>query len=192
MNPVAVLLYPGCIFFEIALAAETLAKRREILYYTPQGEAHHASNGARLLAHGTYDELADATPAAVLVPGGDARAIVPSGMANRALQACAKRGAILAGICAGSLVLAGAGLLKGRRGTHNYTLEHCDPAKVAATAPYWEGMVFERADLVVDGPIITAQHWAYVRFAAAVAQALGDMDHDKALAFVAKNRGSSE
>lgn len=34
---VAVLLYPGCIFFEITLAAETLAGRRTLSCCTPDG-----------------------------------------------------------------------------------------------------------------------------------------------------------
>ena len=37
-SEVAVLLYPGCIFFEVALAAETLAARLPVRCYTPTGE----------------------------------------------------------------------------------------------------------------------------------------------------------
>lgn len=34
---VAVLLYPGCIFLEIAPALELLAPRCDVLFYTPDG-----------------------------------------------------------------------------------------------------------------------------------------------------------
>ena len=45
----------------------------------------------------------------------------PSGQA--CLRAAASSDALLAGICAGALELAAAGLLRGRRATHNDTLE---------------------------------------------------------------------
>ena len=170
----AVLLYPGCIFFEIALAAETLAEHLSVLYYTPDGQPHVASNGARIDAAGDFEALAAAPVAAVLIPGGDPKSILlPVALAAVPLRAQAARGALLAGICAGNLVLASAGLLAGRRGTHNYTIEHASPEQVAATARYWQGMDFERANLVQDGQLITAQPWAYRQFAAAVARHLG-------------------
>lgn len=46
---VAVLLYPGCVFFEIALAAETLGQHLPVRYYALGGEPLRASNHVRLL-----------------------------------------------------------------------------------------------------------------------------------------------
>jgi transcriptional regulator GlxA family with amidase domain len=166
----AVLLYPGCIFFEVALVTETLAEHMPVRYYTPDGQVHIASNGAHIGASGDFEALSKATVVAVLVP---------------ALRAQAERGALLAGICAGSLVLASAGLLAGRRGTHNYTNEHAPPEKVAATAKFWQGMRFERANLVQDGQLITAQPWAYRQFAATVAKQLGVLQPEAAAALEA-------
>ena len=178
---VAVLLYPGCIFFEIALAVETLARTSAVRYYTPDSKAHEASNAAVVASSGDYQALAEAAPLAVLIPGGDPRSILlPENLARHALQAAADRGALLAGICAGNLVLAASGLLRGRRGTHNYTLEHAAPQSVQATAPLWEGMAFERANLVQDGRVITAQPWAYRQYAAAVARELGVLTANEA------------
>ena len=182
-SEVAVLLYPGCIFFEIALATETLAEHVAVRYYTPDGQTHLASNGAHIHARGSFADLTSAKVAAVLIPGGDPRSIlVPKRLATQSLQAQAQCGTLLAGICAGSLVLAAAGLLRGRRATHNYTAEHAPAEAVAATAALWEGMHFERANLVQDGRIITAQPWAYRQFAAAVAKQLGVLDPQAAIA----------
>ena len=177
-RPVAVLLYPGCVFQEIALAVEVLAPHRPLRYLTPDGAAHRASNGARLQADGDYGWLDTGAVAAVLVPGGDPGSIVPSGRARAGLQAAAARGAWLVGICGGNLVLAAAGVMDGCRGTHNYTAEHASPEAVALTAPYWAGLRFERANLVVDAEHrrITAQPWADRDLAAALAQALGVLD----------------
>lgn len=178
---VAVLLYPGCIFFEIALAVDTLAQHMPVRYFTPDGRDHVASNGAHIRADGDFRALARCSAAAVLVPGGDPGSIiVPERLATIPLQAQAQAGVLLAGICAGSLVLASAGLLNGRRGTHNYTAEYASAEQVDSTSELWKGMLFERADLVEDGQFITAQPWAYRAYAAAVARRVGVLSQDAA------------
>jgi len=178
---VAVLLYPGCIFFEIALATETLAKHLPVRYYTPDGQPHQGSNGSTISSAGDLSALKSASTRAVLVPGGDPRALLlPTAIATEALQAQAGAGAVVAGICAGNLVMASAGLLQGRRGTHNYTAEYAPPDKVTATHAFWTGMHFIRANLVQDGNIITAQAWAYRQYTAAVGRALRVLSEDEA------------
>ncbi len=188
----AVLLYPGCVFFEIALAVELLAESHDVRYFTPHGERHVASNGAFLVPHGSYGSLAAAAVVCVLVPGGNPDAIITGGLANECLVAAREHGAIMAGICAGNLVLASAGLLRGKRATHNYTVEYAPAEIVAVTAPLWEGMAFERADVVVDDGVITAQPWAYVEFAAAVAKKLGILSAAKVDRYIAYHRRTNE
>jgi putative intracellular protease/amidase/quercetin dioxygenase-like cupin family protein len=171
---VAVLLYPGCIFFEIARATEQLAPHAEIGWFTPDGAPHAASNGATLQARGDYAALAAWAPAAVLVPGGHPDSILrPIDRAAAALQAAAAGGALLAGICAGNLVLASAGLLRGRRGTPNDGTAQAPPEVVAATRAFWDGMQVVDAELVVDSRVITAPAQAWQAYADAVATALG-------------------
>ena len=177
----AVLLYPGCSFFEIALAAETLAAHMPVRYFTPDGRRHAASNGTSIEVDGDIKQLEAEDAGVVLVPGGDPRALlVPEVIAASALQARAEAGSVVAGICAGNLVMAASGLLRGRRGTHNYTAEHASPEQVATTARYWEGLQFVRADLVQDGNLITSQPWAYRRYAAQVARAVGVLSESEA------------
>jgi hypothetical protein len=48
-----VLLYPGCIFLEVAAAVELLSEHCEMGYFTPRGESHDASNGVRMVATGS-------------------------------------------------------------------------------------------------------------------------------------------
>ncbi len=64
---VAVLLYPGCIFFEVALATELLAKSFDVLFFTPDGKQHLASNGSVLQAFGSYADLESLEVACVLI-----------------------------------------------------------------------------------------------------------------------------
>jgi aminoglycoside phosphotransferase (APT) family kinase protein/putative intracellular protease/amidase len=176
---VAVLLYPGCTYFEVEAAVNVLAQHREVLHFTPSGSALADATGKILDAQGSYADLERSEVDCVLVPGGDPGSIIPQQQATAALRRAANHGAVMAGICAGNLVLASAGLLKGVRATHNYTPEYASPVDVAATAPYWDGILFERADLVEDGNRITAQHWAHEKFAVAVARQLGLANHSE-------------
>lgn len=169
----AVLLYPGCIFLEIAAAVDLLAAHGTVRYFTPDGGPHRASNGATISADASLAALVDSPPRCVVVPGGNPGADIDPSTATPCLVAAHDAGALLAGISAGSLVLARTGLLRGRRVTHDCAPGQASPEVVAQTALWWEGSVFEHADVVVDGPFITAQHWARDEFAGAIAQALG-------------------
>jgi hypothetical protein len=80
--------------------------------------------------------------------------------------------------------------LRGRRGTHNYTSAFAPPAVVEATAPFWQSMQYVAADLVIDGRLITAQHWADAGYAATVARALGLIDGTAATLLVERHRRS--
>lgn len=182
---VAVLLYPGCVFFEVALALEILARRSSVAFYTPDGLAHQASNGATLQVAGSYGDLERTQLDCVLVPGGDPASIIPGGLAAACLHAQRAGGALIGAICAGALVLASAGLLRGVRATHNYTPEHASPEAVEFTQHFWEGSQYVRADLVSDRGIITAQPWAYAKFAAAIAEELGVLSASQSAALIA-------
>lgn len=183
---VSVLLYPGSAFFEVALAVEVLAPHFNVLYYSPDGAPHTASNGANMAVAGGFRELEVAPTVAVLVPGGDPGSIlVPNNMARSCLVAAHERSALVAGICAGNLVLAAAGLLRGRCGTHNYTSRYASPEQVRTAAPYWEGMRYEHANVVQDGTVITAMPWAYREFAATVGRSLGVLSPERASALEA-------
>jgi hypothetical protein len=63
------------------------------------------------------------------------------------------------------LLLARAGLLKGRRFTHGYG--------PASPLPYWKDGTYEDQPVVVDGRIVTAKPQAYIEFAIEVLYAAG-------------------
>ena len=180
-SEISVLLYPGCIFFEVALAVEVLASHHDVRYYSPDGKDHLASNGATIRAHGSYRNLEAAQSVALLLPGGDPGSIlVPENLARPCLCVAHERSALIAGICAGNLVIAASGLLRGRRGTHNYTPKYASPEQVETAAPYWDGMTYEHADLVHDGSIVTAMPWAYRKFASRLGHLLGVLSESEA------------
>jgi transcriptional regulator GlxA family with amidase domain len=178
---VAVVLYDGCVFFEIALALEILARTHPIICYTPNGETHRSTNGIDIEARGDYQALAKTAHACVLVPGGNPDSVlIPTNIVAGALIENADRGALVAGICAGNLVLASAGLLRGQRATHNYTAEHASHEIVDATKGFWETIEFVNDPVVRSGSFITALPWAYREFATEVAMALGSISNTEA------------
>jgi transcriptional regulator GlxA family with amidase domain len=165
MKTVAVMLYAGCIYKEVEASVEALRGAVRLLHLSPDGHDIESDDGQRPVIDGSYAVLEQREVDCVLIPGGDPASIIESRLSAPPLQAAANRGALMAGICAGNLVLAEAGLLKDHEGTHNYTLEHAPREKVEATAPFWAGMRFVNADVVEDRKRITAQPWADVQLA---------------------------
>jgi putative intracellular protease/amidase len=185
MKLVAVLLYPGCIFFEIAAAVELLAQHGRVQYFTPDGIPHESSNGACIVAAGSYADLAGLAVDVVLVPGGNPDSIMELRLANKCLQAAYAQGAVLAGICAGVLVVAATGLLAGRRAAHNYTAEFAPVHTVNFVSPLFQRVIYERANAVIDGRLISAQPWAVFEFAALIGEALGLMNDEERAKYLA-------
>ena len=174
-SKVIVVLYPGCIFFEIALAAELLAEKYEILYTTPDGTYHHASNGSLIRAETSYKQIELDDCAAILIPGGDPGSIQDNEDIDKILQMAAKENIILAAICAGPFVLAKAGLLKGKRIAHGYKKKQLDFLK-----SYFEGVELTNEKFVCDGNILTAKPDAHIDFAVEIACRLDVVDAAKA------------
>jgi putative intracellular protease/amidase len=187
---VAVVLYPGCIFFEISAVSELLADRCEVKFLSSHDSIHVASNGSRILTDGILvdpRELSDGFDA-IIVPGGNPDSIVEPHTVDSFITCAYDSGAIIAGICAGSLVIANAGLTMGVRITHNYTDRYAPPEIVAAAAPIFDGSIYEESDVVVDSNVITAQPWASIKFAATVARQLGVLSQDEYAAYLGSHR----
>ncbi len=160
MTTVAVMLYAGCIYKEVEASVEALRGAVRLLHLSPDGKAIESDDGRRPVIDGSYAVLEQRAVDCVLIPGGDPGSIIENALSAGPLRAAARQGALMAGVCAGNLVLAEAGLLKDHEGTHNYTVDRAPLEKVEATAPFWAGMKFVSADIVEDRKRITAQPWA--------------------------------
>jgi putative intracellular protease/amidase len=101
----------------------------------------------------------------VIIPGGNTTAVLDNKTLVWIIQKANEAGATFGAICAGPLLLARAGLLKGRRFTHGYGPN--------ASSPYWRDGTFVDKPVVVDGNIITAKADAYIDFAIEVLYAAG-------------------
>ena len=164
-----VIFYPDCIEFEAILAAQVLrGENLTIDVATPDGADYMGPCGMVLRATHSYAEVHPEEYRVVIVPGGDTETVLDNNTLIGILRAANDAGATFGAICAGPLLLARAGLLKGRRFTHGYGAD----SKLAD----WEGGSYTDEWVVVDGNIVTAKPQAYIDFAVDVLYAAGLRD----------------
>jgi 4-methyl-5(b-hydroxyethyl)-thiazole monophosphate biosynthesis len=173
-----VLLYPGAVSFEVMLAVELLGS---VEVATSNDAAHIDASGLTISPTVTLARAITGGHQTVLVPGGNPDTIAGDHRIHELLANAAARSAIIGGICAGVVVLADAGLLTGRRITHNYGPATAPPEVVAATEHLWSDTTVLDQPVVVDeqaeaATIITANPWAYVDFATTVGRLAGCFD----------------
>jgi 4-methyl-5(b-hydroxyethyl)-thiazole monophosphate biosynthesis len=161
-----VIFYPDCIEFEAILAAQVLhGENLAIDIATPDGSDYLGPCGIALRATHSYADVRAEEYQVVIVPGGDTGSVLENEILVGILRAAHDAGATLGAICAGPLLLARAGLLKGRRFTHGYGPD--------SPLPYWRDGSYEDQPVVVDGNIVTAKPQAYIDFAIEVLYAAG-------------------
>lgn len=170
---VGVVLYDGCIFFEVALALKLVAEKFKIVALTPDGSIHHASNGLQFSNTTPYKDLDVSSCAGLLVPGGDPESIVENKDVMAMIQKVHSSKKAIAAICAGPSILGMAGILKGRRIAHGYQQEQIDFLK-----EIFHGVELTNESLVHDGNILTAKPSHHIDFAVEFANRLGIVPDD--------------
>ena len=167
-------LYPGCISLEVALVAELLSEKYEIVTATPDGQDLTASSGLPIKTHLSYAQVSLENCKAVIVPGGDPGSIIENTDISRILIEANKQGLLVGGICAGPSVLAKAGILKGRKIAHGYEQEQIDFLK-----DIFSDVTLTDEQFVIDGNIVTAKPDAHIDFAVEIACRLDAVDASK-------------
>lgn len=147
---IALVLYPGCDLHDLAALLQGLRPLEEVARVTTVAERiRPLSTGGslRLLAERTFAELP--SPEILIVPGGATSAV--AAMTDRHLtdylRSAATHAETLAAVGFGALLLAAAGILKGRAATTQ-----------AAYAQTLQGLGahYTAQDLVLDGNLLTA------------------------------------
>lgn len=104
------------------------------------------SGGMRIMPTTTLD-AAPTAPTMILVPGGDTGVLLADDRAMASLQRLGRAARIVTSVCSGSIALAAAGLLDGKRATSHWSVRHLLPGYGA----------IEVDDRVVeDGNVLTA------------------------------------
>lgn len=118
MNGVVV-LYPGCIYFEVAAAVSMLS---DFLKFTFVSEARGLIadlHGLKIQAELAYGDVDLNTTACVIVTGGDIGSTLKSEELDHFLNRCGEvEHLTVAGICNSAFLLAKSGVLDGKRCTH--------------------------------------------------------------------------
>lgn len=172
---VVVILYPGCIFFEMALVIELLAEKYQIVFATPDGSDHDASNGSLVRANTSYLNIDLTNCRAILIPGGDPELIKDNKIIFDVIQSANDKELWLAAICAGPLVLAKASVLRGKKIAHGYNSKQLEFLQ-----SYFDGVQITEEKFICDGNIITAKPDAYIDFAVEIACRLSVVEASKA------------
>lgn len=168
---IAVVLYPGCIFFELALALELVARKVSVDVLTPDGKPIATSTHLTVSATKAYRDAYAADYAAVLVPGGDASSVKDSSDLDDFLRAANYKNILIAAICFGPVLLAKAGVLKGRTVSHGLVV-----SQIEAFAAIFAGSRLVDDPVTNDANILSAKPWAHIEFAAHFARRLGALD----------------
>ncbi len=173
----AVLLYPGCTVAEtIELTTRLGGLGVEVTHVGATVGPIRDRSGLSMNPDGPIGDLDPATVDVLVLPGGDPEVIVEDDRVLDVVASVAGNGGRVAGICAGVLVMAAAGLTAGRSITHNYRQPWAGPEIARFVDRFWAGATVEPdpgVGVVVDGPIITALPNATVEFALTVCQELG-------------------
>jgi putative intracellular protease/amidase len=109
-----------------------------------------------------------------MVPGGDTHAVIENATLEKILQMANAANILIGAICAGPLLLAKAGILKGRKFTHGFGDHYQD-----FLAPYWDGADSVDESVVVDGNIVTAKPEAHIDFGVMLARMTEAIADDK-------------
>lgn len=177
---VVALLYPGCTVAEIAPVTTRLADGGAQVRHVAVDDAVIVDrSGLGLQPDTRVAEVERADVDALIIPGGDPERIMGEPVVQTLVAEVHRSGGIVAGICAGVLVMADAGLLAGRSITHNYRPPWAPAAVVDFVAPLFDGVHVEEdrtVGVVVDDRLITALPNATVEFTLAVCSGLGLYD----------------
>ncbi len=163
--------YDGFAEFEIALVLLNLGDL----------EWHHAANenrpyrsleGQTFLVNHTLEAIDPKSIDLLVIPGGDSMPLFEVDHLKTFIEDCVSSGGVVAGICGGSELLAGFGLLDGLRCTGGATgITDEDPL-----AKYYKRTKYEATPIVIDdcksGMMITAQGQSYEAFASKLVQVM--------------------
>lgn len=171
---VFVILYPNCISYEVSLAAELLSQKYEIINATPDGQDLTDGSGLPLKSQLSYDQVSLDACKAILVPGGDPGSIVENKVLDNILIDAHEKQILLGAVCAGPLVLAKAGILKGRKIAHGYGPEQLDFLK-----DFFKEVELTQELFVIEDNIITAKPEAHIDFGVEIGCRLNVVDPSK-------------
>lgn len=171
-----ILLYPGCIYFEIAAAVSLLSDDCNFTFVSRDGGLIADAHGLKILTDKKIEDIVPAKFDVILVPGGDIGSTLENTRVDEFLLCCAQSSEmIIGGICNGALLLAKSGALDGKKCTHTavekYIKDETLRPLLNLAQPSLKKIHFIDENVVTDGRFVTAKPWASTDFAIAVLNA---------------------
>jgi 4-methyl-5(b-hydroxyethyl)-thiazole monophosphate biosynthesis len=182
MKKVALFYYDKFAEFEIVLAGLLLHNKCEVVSMALEDKVYSSEEQQRFCADKLVKDVDVDSLDLLVIPGGDPFLLVENQELKAFVEALLQKNKKVAGICGGAMLLAGFGLLKGRKCTGDTSGLNPDDKFYKK---YYAGTIVSDEQVVVDGNIITAQGQAYAEFAVELAWQMGlcksQEDRDEAL-----------
>lgn len=172
---IALFYYDGFAEFEIVLAGLLFQKQHEILAVAMEDREYRSEEQQRYLVDQTIQDVDVESIDLLVVPGGDPGPLAENEELQSFIERLLTAGKKVAGICGGALLLAGLGVLDGKRCTGMTRGEAPDIPEFR----YFENTEFSNDHVVVDGNLITAQGQAFIEFAMELARQMGLVNSDE-------------
>lgn len=172
---IALFYYDGFAEFEIVLAGLIFQRDHEILAVALEDREYRSEEQQRFLVDQTLRDSDVESIDLLIVPGGDPGDLVENEELKVFVQNLLSSGKKVAGICGGALLLAGLGVLDGKRCTG---MDRGEAPEIPEFR-YFEATEFSNDYVVVDGNLITGQGQAYIEFAVELARQMGLVKSDQ-------------
>jgi putative intracellular protease/amidase len=180
----AVLLYEGCTITEVAEIATRLTNWDVPVHFVaPSVEELRDQSGLLMRPDHALGDVDPSGLTVVIVPGGNPDTVSDDPAVPAWLRRADEAGVLVAAICAGVSLVASAGLVAGRRITHNVRTPWAPPELADSVAHLWVGAMVEEdrtVGVVRDGNLISALPNAPVEFAMEILVAVGLYDRRRA------------
>jgi 4-methyl-5(b-hydroxyethyl)-thiazole monophosphate biosynthesis len=171
---IALFYYDGFSEFEIALIGLSF-KEQEVIAVGLEAREYRSEECQRFVVDKVIHEMDTKTIDLFVIPGGNPASLVDNPELKTFVESLIAQNKKVAGICGGASVLAGLGVLKGKRCTGLSSGK--DPNR--PSFQYFSETIFSDEHVVVDGNIITAQGQAYVEFAIELARQMELCDKEE-------------
>lgn len=165
---IALLYYDGFSEFEIVLAC-LLFKRYEIISIALENREYRSEECQRFCVDQIIAEVDLDSLDLLIIPGGDPAPLVKNQELKNFVEALIAKNKKVAGICGGASLLAGLGVLKGKKCTGLVSGKNPN----IPSDQYFSESIFLEDHVVVDGNMVTAQGQAYVEFAVELLRQMG-------------------
>ena len=165
---IALFYYDGFSEFEVVLAG-LLFRQQDFVSIALENREYRSEERQRFCVDRIIKDVDLDSIDLLVIPGGDPAALVENQELKNFIGGLLHRNKKVAGICGGASLLAGLGVLKGKKCTG--MTSGVDPSR--PSYKYYSESVVSGEHVVVDGNIITAQGQAYVEFAVELVRQMG-------------------